>query len=123
MSLNSLLERVIRARGDRLKSKIEKRSLLEKAVFRSFMPLAINFVTQLGSASITVMRDASLHLSVAVHAPDITITSSHETLNDLLFSGSEDEFLLAERDGRIRFAAYSLKGQKAISYVRKMFGA
>jgi hypothetical protein len=119
MSLYALLEQVIRS----VESEIRKRPFYERAVFWIFMPLKINFVTQLERASITVMRDASLRLSRAVSAPDIILTSDYETLKDLVFSPSKEKFLRAERDGQIRIDAHTPKGQQAISYVRKMFGA
>ena len=100
MSLNSLLETVIRSRGDTLKKEIESRSAIEKAVFRQFMPLTINFRTQNGSAAITIMRDVSLNLSEPVHAPDITVNSSYATLHNLVSSGSDEEFMRAQKDGR-----------------------
>lgn len=110
---------------ERIKSDIElelsKRSLIEQIALRIYMPLTINLILDLGSASLTILKDFSISLSrEPSQAPDNTIHATFETLRSLYYSPDQEKFLRAERKGRIRIVSHTSKGRVAEKKLREL---
>ena len=85
--------------------------------------MTVNFVTDCGSASVTVFKDGSVSVSGEFsRSPDVTIHASFEVLKKLYSSRSREEYLKAEREGKIRIVTHSLRGRKVERKFRELLG-
>ena len=106
-----------------IKSELSRRSFLERAGFRMFMPLTVNIVTDQGAASLTIFKDGTIQLRRYLSSsPDTTIKADFETLIGLYHSRDRDQFVQAEREGRIKITSRSWKGQQAERKLRELLG-
>jgi len=106
-----------------IKSELSRRSFLERAGFRMFMPLTVNIVTDQGAAALTIFKDGTIQLSMYLSSsPDSTIKADFETLIGLYHSRDRDQFVQAEREGRIKITSRSWKGQQAERKLRELLG-
>lgn len=123
MSLNALLDKVVKEKGGKIKEEIDGLSSFEKMFLNVFMPMKINIVAQAESASLTVQSDGSVRISVAESDPDITVTSDYKTLDELFTSENKKMLSQAESEGKIRFMPHNFKGKQAVSYIKEMFSS
>ena len=108
---------------DAIKSELSRRSFLERAGFRIFMPLTVNIVTDQGAVSLTIFKNGTVKLSkYLTSSPDTTIQANFETLIGLYHSRDRNHFIRAEREGRIKITSHSYKGKQAERKLRELLG-
>jgi hypothetical protein len=106
-----------------IKSELSRRSFLERAGFRMFMPLTVNVITDQGAASLTIFKDGTIQLGRHLSSsPDNTIKADFETLIGLYHSRDRDQFVQAETEGKIKITSRSWKGQQAERKLRELLG-
>ncbi len=106
-----------------IKSELSRRSFLERAGFRIFMPLTVNIVTDQGAVSLTIFKDGTIQLSRYLSSsPDNTVQANSETLVGLYHSRDRIQFVQAEREGRIKITSRGYKGQQAERKLRELLG-
>lgn len=107
----------------KIKSKLSQRSFLERVGFEFFMPLIVNVVTDQGSVSLSFLKDGSVQRRKSLSSnPDVIIQADFETLKKLYSSRDRNQFVQAEREGKIRITSNSWKGQQAESKIRELLG-
>jgi len=114
----------IRAEAENvIKSELSKRSFFELLGFRLFMPLTVNILTDQGAVCLTILKDGSIKISEHLSSnPDSTIETSFETLRSLYLSRDKNQFIQAEREGRIKMTTHSWKGQQANIKLKELLG-
>ena len=106
-----------------IKSELSRRSFLERVGFGFFMPLIVNVVTDQGSVSLSFLKDGSVQRRKSLSSnPDAIIQADFETLKKLYSSRDRNQFVQAEREGKIRITSNSWKGQQAESKIRELLG-
>lgn len=106
-----------------IKSELSRKSFLECAGFWIFMPLTVNIVTDQGSVSLTIFKDGTIQMSRNLSSsPDNTIQADFGTLSGLYHSRDRNQFVGAERQGRIKIISHGWKGQQAERKLRELLG-
>ena len=106
-----------------IKSELSRRSFLERAGFRIFMPLTVNIVTDQGAVSLTIFKDGTIQLRRDISSsPDNIMKANFETLIGLWHSRDRNQFVQAEREGRIKITSRSYRGQQAERKLRELLG-
>ena len=106
-----------------IKSELSRRSFLERAGFRIFMPLTVNVVTDQGAVSLKIFKNGTIRLSRYLPSrPDNSIQTNFETLRSLYHSRDRNHFIQAEREGKIKITSRSYKGKQAERRLRELLG-
>lgn len=117
------MEKIREAFERRLEAELSKRSFVERAMFQMVMPLIINLSTNLGGASLTVLKEGKVKLdSNLSDTPDVSIEADFETLTRLYESRDRNGFRQAEANGQIKINAYTFKGQQTEQKLRELLG-
>ena len=104
-----------------IKAELSRRSFLERGIFGLFMPLIVNINTDQGSISISFFKDGSVQSERSLSSnPDVIIQADFETLKKLYFSRDKNQFIQAEREGKIRITSSNLKGKQAERKIREL---
>jgi len=106
-----------------LDAELSKRSFFERTMFQMVMPLIINLSTDLGVASLTVLKEGKVKLDFKLSdTPDVSIEADFEALNRLYESRDKSAFHQAEANGQIKINAYTFKGQQTEQRLRELLG-
>ena len=121
--LRVFMEKIREAFEKGLDDELSKRSFVERALFQMVMPLIINLSTDLGGASLTVLKEGKVKLdSKHFDTPDVSIEADFETLKRLYESRDKNAFHQAEANGQIKINAYTFKGQQTEQRLRELLG-
>lgn len=122
-SFHELVEEIRTEAENAIKSELPRRSFLERAGFRVFMPLTVNIVTDQGAVSLKILKNGAIQLSRYLPShPDTSIQTNFETLKSLYHSRDGNQFIQAEREGRIKITSHSYKGKQAERKIRELLG-
>ena len=122
-SFHEFVEEIRTEAENTIKSELSRRSFLERAGFRLFMPLTVNIVTDQGAVSLKIFKNGTIQLSGYLPSrPDNSIQTDFETLRSLYHSRDRDQFIQAERKGRIKITSHSYKGKQAERKLRELLG-
>ena len=106
-----------------IKAELSRRSILERAGIWFYMPLTVNVVTNQGSVSLVFLKDGSVQRRKYLSSsPDNVIQADFETLKELYSSRDKNQFVRAEREGKIRITSKGWKGQQAERKIRELLG-
>ena len=122
---DELLSRIRREAEDGIKYELSRRSFIDRGVFRMFMPLTIEIITDAGHASMSISKDGAIDLGRGLHRPrnpDITIRTDFGLLHELYNSRDSDLFRDSERRGRIEIRGNRAKGRRAEAKLRELLG-
>lgn len=121
--LRVFMEKIREAFERGLEAELSKRSFVERAMFQMVMPLIINLSTNLGGASLTVLKEVKVKLdSNLSDTPDVSIEADFKTLTRLFESRDRNGFRQAEANGQIKINAYTFKGQQTEQKLRELIG-
>lgn len=120
---HDLLSRIRREAEDGIKSELSRRGFIDRSVFRMFMPLAIDIITDVGKASMTISKDGTIGLEGDLSRnPDITLRADFDMLHELYDSRDSEVFRAAEAQGEISISGHTAKGRQAEARLRELLG-